>query len=617
VTEAAGPDVCFLLENRRAGPGQPAAFLFERPLHRVTARTRDALDPALAALDQERLCGRYVCGYVAYEAGPLMPGGSPHLPSPVAQKVALLDFFSFEARRALDSHEVAEWLSRPEAHEPTPAIYGVERTETKETYCAKIGAIKEHIRSGDTYQVNFTLMYRFDFQGSSLSLYRALRDRQRVEFGAYIKLPECEVLSFSPELFVRRDANWLTSKPMKGTAPRGLTREEDERVVAAFQSDPKTLSENVMIVDLIRSDLGRIAEVGSVTADPLFEIQTFETVHQMVSTVRCKIGPDTSLRDVLASLFPCGSITGAPKVRTMEIIGGLEAEPRGIYTGAIGFATPGKEFCFSVPIRTVVTQGHRGEMGVGSGIVHESDAEGEFEECMLKARFLVGVNSSFSLLESMRFDAATGTVHGLEAHLARMRESAAYFEFAFVASSVLKAIDRATSVCQAGLHKVRVVLAQDGGVTASAEPLAVSDAATDRPSAGEALWVALSERRIDSSSCFQRHKTTERRLYDDEYHAWRKRGAYEVVFANERGEIAEASRHNVFIERNGSLITPPLTAGALGGIQRRRLLDDPASNAAEGLVSVQEFRSATKIFLTNSVRGVVPVVFGAQGGPIP
>ncbi len=604
------PDVCFLLENRLAAQGQSAAFLFERPTHRVTAHTEEALGPALAALEEERLRGRYVCGYLAYEAGRFMLGVPPRLRSPRGQDVALLDFFSFEGRRALGPPEVTEWMSRQEASEPPTAIHGVERTETKESYCAKIGTIKEHIRSGDTYQVNFTLKYRFGFQGTALSLYRALRDRQRVEFGAYIKLPEREVLSFSPELFVRRDANSLTSKPMKGTAARGPSREDDERLVADFRSDPKTLAENVMIVDLIRSDFGRIADVGSVTADPLFEVQTFETVHQMVSTVRAEVGADTSLRDVLAGLFPCGSITGAPKVRTMEIIQDLEAEPRGIYTGAIGFATPGKEFCFSVPIRTVVTQGRRGEMGVGSGVVYASDAEAEFEECVLKSLFLVGVNSSFRLIESMRFDAATQTVHDLDAHLDRMRASAAYFEFTFDASRVRGAIDRATSTCPAGLHKVRVTLAQDGGVTASTEPFVLPGAGADSSPVGTAPWVALSERRIDSSSCFQRHKTTERRLYDDEYRRWSARGAHEVVFANERGEIAEASRHNVFIERNGRLVTPPLTSGALGGIQRRRLLDDPASHASEGLVSIREFQAATRIFLTNSVRGVVRVVLG-------
>jgi para-aminobenzoate synthetase/4-amino-4-deoxychorismate lyase len=605
-------DVCFLLENRRPEHGgrsegdAPGAFLFERPVGRTTARTAEALLPALDALEHERASGRYVCGYVAYEAAAALMRGAPPRTSPQDEAIPpggempLLDFFSFEERECLSAVEADEWLSRRSSFAGTPAIHDISRTETRETYRAKIRRIEEYIAAGDTYQVNFTLKYRFAFEGNALTLYRALRERQRVAFGAYIRLPEAEILSFSPELFVRRDGDWLTAQPMKGTAPRGTSSEEDRRIITDMQADPKTRSENLMIVDLIRSDVGRIAELGSVVAEDLFEVQTFETVHQMISTVRAKIRIDTSLRDVFECMFPCGSVTGAPKVRTMEIIRELEGEPRGIYTGAIGFAAPRQAFCFSVPIRTLVARGQQGEMGVGSGIVHESEADREFDECLLKASFLFGINTSFRLVESMRFDADRGILVRQAEHMERMRASAAYFGFVFDGIRVRGEIGRVTATCRAGQHKIRVTGAQNGEVVVSSEPLVCAVS-------GDLPWVVLSERPIESGSCFRRHKTTERRLYDDEYRAGLALGAYDVLFLNERGEVAEASRHNVFVEKNGRLATPPVSAGALPGIARRFALADPAWNAVEEAVSCSDLRSAARIVLTNSVRGIVPV----------
>jgi para-aminobenzoate synthetase/4-amino-4-deoxychorismate lyase len=308
------------------------------------------------------------------------------------------------------------------------------------------------------------------------------------------------------------------------------------------------------------------------------------------------------LRDLLLNVFPCGSVTGSPKTRTMEIIENLETEPRGIYTGALGFVAPTNDFCFSVPIRTLVTRGKRGEMGVGSGIVHESDPAEEYGECLLKASFLTGLNSSFMLIETFRFDAGTGKVDRLPVHLDRMQASADYFDFKFERSRTLEAIGQATACCREGEWRVRVRLASDGEVTVATDFLAE---VAHGPSG--ARRIATSERRIDSSSCFQRHKTTMRRLYDEEYDHWRARGAYDVVFLNERAEVAEASRHNIFVEKEGILVTPPLSAGALPGIERQRVLDDPKWNASEARISPRDLRMAKRILLTNAVRGVVEV----------
>ena len=400
-----GSQVWFLFDNQRAAPEAAASLLFERPLRRIVAWTRDEVTSALAQVDVERSRDRHVCGTIAYEAGGFGSGSGPAgrtRPNAIARTadgLPLVDFYSFDDVVAMTTAEVTEWLARRRAAAPRAAVHGVSWTETRDTYRAKIATIKRHILSGETYQVNFTFKCKFGLEGTALALYRNLRSRQRVEHGAYVGLPDREILSFSPELFVRKQGEVLTCKPMKGTAPRAGSDEEDAQIVARLEADPKTLSENVMIVDLIRSDMGRIARVGSVRVEGLFDVETFESVHQMVSTVRGEIDAGVRLADVMGSVFPCGSVTGAPKVRTMEIIDALESEARGVYTGALGWVAPNGDYNFSVPIRTLVVRGGRGEMGIGSGIVHESDADAELDECFLKARFLTRSNEGMRLIE--------------------------------------------------------------------------------------------------------------------------------------------------------------------------------------------------------------------------
>ncbi len=573
------------------------------------------MSSALARVEAERAQGRTVCGYMAYEAGAFATGrssaasiGRDRDASPTG-RLPLVDFYAFDDGVAMTTAAVTEWLARRGTGASRAAVHGLSWTETRDTYRAKIRAIKDHIQRGDTYQVNFTFKCKFELEGTALALYRTLRSRQRVELGAYVRLPELEILSFSPELFVRREGESLTCKPMKGTAPRGKTSEEDEQIAARLKVDPKTLSENVMIVDLIRSDLGRIARIGSVQVDGLFEVERFESVHQMVSTVRGQVDGGVSFRDVMAAVFPCGSVTGAPKVRTMEIIEGLESEARGLYTGALGWLAPSGDFAFSVPIRTLVVREGRGEMGVGSGIVHESDTDAELDECMLKAGFLTRSNEAVRLIETLRFDAASRQAVHLGAHLARMKASATCFGFGFDEGRIRAAIDRAVAVCSSGTCKVRVLLSIDGDVDVSVEPLAIAPAL-----AGPRPWVIVSPKAVDGASCFRRHKTTARELYDEEYAACAGAGGYDVLFFNQRGELAEASRHNVFIEKDGVLLTPPVEAGALPGIARRQVLDDPRYTASEATLTMEDVRSADRIWLSNSVRGLVEVVLAPEAG---
>jgi para-aminobenzoate synthetase/4-amino-4-deoxychorismate lyase len=597
--------VRFLFDNQRAGAGESASWLFEHPVKRITAWSSSEVTRALADIEAERARGHYACGYLAYEAGVGFTRASNRAPANAIQETPLVDFYAFEGGVSMTSDAVAEWLDRRCDAESRAAVHDLSWTETRETYRAKIASIHDHIRKGDTYQVNFTFKCRFELEGWPVALYRHLRDRQRVELGAYVELDDREILSFSPELFVRKEGDTVTLKPMKGTARRGASREEDEHIVACLRADAKTLSENVMIVDLIRSDLGRVARIGSVRVEHLFDVETFETVHQMVSTVRGTVAPTLPLLDVMASVFPCGSVTGAPKPRTMEIIERLEREPRGVYTGALGWVEPSGNFTFSVPIRTLVVRGRQGEMGVGSGIVHESDADAELDECFLKARFLVRSNEGLRLIETLRFEPASRELVDLEAHLERMQASAACFSFAFDRVLILDAIERTLAARAIATSKVRILLSIDGDVEVFVEPLAALRA----PSPAKP-FVTLSARTVDSTSFFRGHKTTARELYDREYAAGVAAGAYDVLFLNERGELAEASRHNVFIEKGGVWLTPPVSAGALPGIERRRLLEDPRRKSAEATLSMEDVRAADRIWLSNSVRGLVEVDLG-------
>jgi para-aminobenzoate synthetase/4-amino-4-deoxychorismate lyase len=433
-----------------------------------------------------------------------------------------------------------------------------------------------------------------------------LRKRQRVEFGALLNFPEFNVLSLSPELFMRKRDTLLELKPMKGTAARGNSCEEDIAIIRDMKQDSKTMSENIMIVDLLRNDLGRIAKSGSITVKNLFEVQTYETLHQMISTIQGSVAPDITLADILPHLFPCGSITGAPKIRTMQIIEDLEVERRGIYTGAIGYITPANDFCFSVPIRTCIAyRDGTAEMGVGSGIVYESDRKSEFEECLLKARFLTGLNDTFKLLESMYYCGNTGTIPKLAEHLLRLATTTKALHFLVDPEAMTGAISSAVLGLQ-GDHKVRVALAQDGSYNIQTTFLEALRESAKLP------YVEVSHIPVDSRSVWLRHKTTERRAYDSEYEKYAVHGAYDVLFINELAQITEASRHNLFIEKCGCLFTSPVTAGLLPGIERKILMAQESKRCVEKPLTPNDLLSADRLLLTNAVRGVVEVELSEQ-----
>jgi para-aminobenzoate synthetase/4-amino-4-deoxychorismate lyase len=360
-----------------------------------------------------------------------------------------------------------------------------------------------------------------------------------------------------------------------------------------------------MIVDLERNDLGRISETGSVRVEDLFTVERYQTLFQMTSTVTAELREGVGFMEIFRSLFPSGSVTGAPKIRAMEILRELEASPRGVYTGAIGFVAPGGDAVFNIPIRTVAIEGGAGEMGVGSGIVYDSDPGDEYEECRLKAEFLMREPREFSLVETMLWD---GGIKRLELHLARLGESAGYFDFDHDEARARKALaEREREFEKGRRYRVRLLLSRDGSCTVSATPI------PETPSTE--LTAAVSELKTSSTDVFLYHKTTNRGLYESEYRKYSALGFFDVIFTNERGEVTEGAISNVFIKKGGVFRTPPMECGLLPGVFRREFLSEHPECRQE-VVTLDDLYSADEVYLANSVRGMVRVRPAPRGRPL-
>lgn len=522
----------------------------------------------------------------------------------------------------LSADEVEAWLSafdRPHVttdHVDDPgqaAVLAVRTSVDRAGFGEVIRHIHAAIAAGETYQVNYS--YRLDCEvvGSPVSLYRRLRARQPVGYGAFIALPEGErlrhVLSFSPELFVEYRGGVLRTRPMKGTAPCSVDEAENAACAEQLRNDAKNRAENLMIVDLLRNDIGRIAGTGSVRVPALFSVERYQTLLQMTSTIEAEPAPGMQFPDVLRALFPCGSISGAPKLQTMRHIQRLETRPRGLYTGAIGWVEPGSnggmgEFCLSVPIRTLLLQApddegrSRGELGVGAGIVIDSTADEEFAECVLKARFLTGLDPGFALFETLMACRSKG-VRQLGRHLSRLAASAQALGFSYCRET-LEA--RLASLC-AGLetedpHRLRLVLHHDGRIELTAVLL---DALPDTP-----VQVVLAKSPLPRVHALMSHKTTCRTLYDEALRMAQDLGVFDVLFHDETGRLTEGARSNVFLNLDGQWLTPALDGGGvLPGTMRAAVLEDPAWQAKEAHLTLADLRRAERIVLTNALRGAI------------
>jgi para-aminobenzoate synthetase/4-amino-4-deoxychorismate lyase len=598
-----------LLDDARA-QGAADARLYRDPVEMIVARRADEVEPALEKLRQLSARGLHLAGYLAYEAGLCL---EPRLTALAAKRTGaagpLVWFGAFENFETIAAADMSAWLA---AHgDAAPAGIGpLDPVISPGGYDAAFAAIQEAIQAGDIYQANLTLPLAGTWHGDALALYAAIRPAAKAGYGGVIHDGAHWLLSFSPELFFAIRAGRAMVKPMKGTRPRGRDALEDEALRTDLERSDKDRAENLMIVDLMRNDLSRVAVPGTVRVERPFAVESYPTVHQMVTTVTAELPPQTGAVDMLRALFPCGSITGAPKIRAMELIAEVEHAPRGPYCGAIGRIDPqaadgsAGDAAFNVAIRTLrlspdrngpQTGGGLAVLGVGSAIVADSESLPEWRECLVKGAFLRQsasdmTASRFDLIETMAFMPDEG-VALLELHLERIKASAAELGFEFDRHAVRNAI-HALCFDADKPAKLRLSLARSGATT-----LELSEMPASEP---EPVICAAMHLPVDAGDWRLRHKTTDRWFYEAGLEAARGAGASEAVFVREDGLVTEGCFNSVFVEREGVLLTPPAALGLLPGVLRRSLLDEGRAREAE--LTLDDL--AGGFFVGNALRGL-------------
>ena len=557
---------------------------FSQPCRLCIARHVDEVVPVLREIEQAvNTQGLYAAGFVSYEAAPAF---DPSLAVKTDKKFPLVCFGLYDAP--------VESASLPATAAPGLPQLRWKPTVTAPQYRACISRIKKHISAGDTYQVNFTYRLRSACDADPWRLFLEMAAAHDPPYGAFIDTGQWAVCSASPELFFRLERNRLESSPMKGTASRGLWFEHDRGQAAALAASAKDRAENLMIADMVRNDMGRVAETGSVHVTRLFSVEQFSTVWQMTSTVRARTR--ASVAEIFGALFPPASITGAPKTRTMQIIADLEPSPRRIYTGAIGFIAPGRRAQFSVAIRTLLINKpeRRGEYGVGGGIVWDSRPGSELEESRVKARILHRPPPAFDLLETILWTPER-KFWLLPYHLRRLRQSAGYFGFELDSGQVRRQLANCAAALPGAPHRMRLLVSKSGAVSVTASSV--------EPGSSGFPDITLAARPVDAANPFLYHKTTCRQVYQDALKL--VPGAVDVLLYNQKGEITESTIANIVVDLRGRLCTPPVRCGLLPGTLRAFLLD--RGDITEKAVTVAQLASCRRIFLLNSVRGMQQV----------
>ncbi len=580
-------DTPFVLLDDARVEGAAAARLYVDPVEIVTTRRIDEVAAALEALRTATRGGLHAAGYLAYEAGHALEPTLTPLVAPVAE-APLLWFGLFRGFAEIASDDVAAMLLPAEGawiSSPRPDI-------ARADYDAAMARVQALITAGDIYQANLTFGATVRTAGNPLALYAGLRARARAGYGGVINTGRDWILSLSPELFFACDGERVWTRPMKGTAVRLADPVADKAAADALKTDEKQRAENLMIVDLLRNDLSRVAVAGSVAVPELFRVETYPTVHQMTSTVTATLTPNLDAIDIIRALYPCGSITGAPKIRAMEAISEIEAAPRGVYTGSIGrIDAGGVSAGFNVAIRTLHLDDGTARLGLGSGIVADSNAPDEWAECLAKGAFIASPRT-FDLIETMAFDPHHGIAR-LEGHLARMKASAAALGFRFDRHAARNELQAATFPLRES-RRLRVLLARSGVMAIETRAM------PEMPMAPVAVRVVPLP--VDPADMRLRHKTTDRRFYDAA-----RDGAFEVLFTDFDGFLTEGSFTNIFVERDGKLLTPPLSLGLLGGVLRQELIDD--GSAVETKLRIHDLKNG--FFIGNSVRGLLPARLAA------
>ncbi|MBN1621896.1 MAG: aminodeoxychorismate synthase component I [Endomicrobiales bacterium] len=591
------------------------SYLFVNPIKEIVAKNLNEIDSLLKKV--KKYADKYwLSGYLSYEAAYAIENKLAGLRNNFKNSLPLAWFGVFE-KPYIFSHKHNKWNKKLHSVKDGRSISRnshniplvIKHTMDYDTYVKKIRAIRNYIAKGDTYQVNFT--YDVDVKSGlpPFELYNQLRSNQPTKYCAFIKNKFGNIMSFSPELFFKKESDKITVKPMKGTASR---KKRDNEQIRKFEKDKKNNAENVMIVDLLRNDLGRICGTESIKVSKLFEIETHPTVHQMTSTIQGKMRPNVDISDIIKSLFPSGSVTGAPKIRTMEIIRSLEKGERGVYCGMLGFISPDKKSVFNVPIRTL--QRKKGEKNwryrVGSGIVWNSSAEAERKECETKCSFLTLPNMPhFEIFESMLWDGKKFLY--LKDHIDRLKRSAKFFSYPITKDKLCEIISKITKkiksssfpICQrenkGGVKlKIRIFLNKSGYIRWDFSK--VID-----PGGLNLQRIILSEKRIDEKNVFLYHKTTYKSWYEESLEKVHKGSCFDVIFCNSKGEVTEGSRSNVFIRKNGIMYTPPVRSGLLQGVLRKQLLR--SKKCIEKTMRINDLYKADAVYCGNSVRGLVEV----------
>jgi para-aminobenzoate synthetase/4-amino-4-deoxychorismate lyase len=592
-------DPFILLDDARS-EGAVDAHLFERPSAVFVARSPDDVERTLAQADAvRRESGGTLAGYIAYEAGlALEPRLLPLAAARTGADGPLVWLGLFDEPRSIPAAEVPQWLAQ-RSQAGHASIGPLDPQVSTGAYLDAFGRLQEAISAGDIYQANLTFRLAGAARGDPVALYAAIRPAAQAGYGGLVFDGSHWLLSFSPELFFSLKGRAAKAKPMKGTRPRGRTSEEDAALAAELAASEKDKAENLMIVDLLRNDLSRVAAAGSVRVEKPFEIESYPTVHTMVSTVHATLRQGQSAIDMVSALFPCGSITGAPKIRAMELIDEVERDARGPYCGAIGRIGPGDEAAFNVAIRTIrlipgENDKHKAVLGVGGAIVADSDGMGEWRECLIKAGFVREAAGGHDLIETMRFEPESG-IGLLELHLERLKTSAQELGFSFDRHETRNRIQALCFELDQPA-KVRLLLARSGEITLETMPL-------PPPAKGRVGCIAL-PLPVVSNDWRLRHKSTDRGFYEAALTAAKEHGAYEALFVRDDGLVTEGSFTNLFVERDGTLLTPAASLGLLPGVLRRRLLDERRASEAE--LTLDDL--AGGFLIGNATRGLMPAM---------
>ncbi|RVQ67778.1 aminodeoxychorismate synthase component I [Croceicoccus ponticola] len=573
-----------------------AARLYRDPVAVFRAMHAGEVEQALDAAQDAHDRGLHIAGTIAYEAGLAFEARLIKLPRAAGDGAPLVWLAAFTDCSTIPADEVPAWLASEALRDDGPPLLSPLRPAIdREAYARGFDAIRAGIEAGDIYQANLTFPLMGRWAGDPAAIYALLRDSAAAGYGALVFDGERHHLSLSPELFFALKDGDVTLKPMKGTRPRGATPDEDAALVAELAQSEKDRAENLMITDLMRNDVSRLAVPGSVTVRDAFRIETYPTVHQMTSTVRARLHDGTGAIDLLRAIFPCGSITGAPKIRAMELIDHTEENSRNLYCGAIGRVDPAGDAAFNVAIRTLTLTGAANgvaRMGVGSGLVIDSQVDDEWAECLVKGKFVAAASPNVRLIETMAFDPRVG-VPLIEFHLGRLKESAAALGFSLDRHALRNQI-QAFCFMNREPRKLRILVDFDGEWDVEGSDL-------PDPMPGP-VPVAIRPLPVNPRDWRLRHKTTDRAFYDEARRDAEAEGALEAVLLREDGFLTEGSFTNIFVERDGMLLTPPLERGLLPGVLRASLIDEGRAREAD----LTRADLADGFWIGNALRGLMP-----------